>query len=157
MLLTHTYGRMSAPSRVARVRAVEAEGRRVFLELPDGTTASVDATEPLPFAPGAVVLVRADDNHIEAAPDELWPEVTWVGVVRLKNDDVTVVDRSGKWRMVPTRRDIDYSERNTVEASSYKGVLRVLSEGPLKYIEMPAIDDAFIAQVQAARSRARDV
>lgn len=140
------FEQISPVSTVARVRAVGHDGRRLYLELRNGKTATVDREEPFELAIGSVVLIRSEENYIEAAPDELWPEESWVGVVRLKLPDTTVVDSSGRWRMLSTRDDIPYREGNTVEARDSCGVVRVLSEDPIKYVDLPTVDDTVIAK-----------
>jgi transitional endoplasmic reticulum ATPase len=107
---------------------------------------SISADEPFDFEVGTVLLVRAADNHLEPAPASLWLEETWVGVVRLRLDDVTVVDSSGRLRLVPTNADIEYMERNTVEVSDVSGIVRVLSRDPIRFLDLPAIDDRVIAE-----------
>lgn len=141
-----TFEQISALGTVARVRAVDCNGCRLYLEFRNGQTATVDSHEPFEFGTGSVVLIRPEENHIEAAPNELWPEESWVGVVRLKLPDITIVDSGGRWTMLPTRDDIPYHLGNTVEARVSCGVVRVLSEEPIKYVDLPAIDDSVIAK-----------
>ena len=139
-----TFEQLSASGTVARVRAVVDNGRRLYLDFRNGLTATVDGQEPFEFDVGSVVLIRNNENHIEKAPDELWPEESWVGVVRLKLPDTTVVDSRGQWKMLPTRTDISYREGNTVEVRDSYGVVRVLSEEPIKFVDLPTIDDTVI-------------
>ena len=139
-----TFEQLSASGTVARVRAVVDNGRRLYLDFRNGLTATVDGLEPFEFDVGSVVLIRNNENHIEKAPDELWPEESWVGVVRLKLPDTTVVDSRGQWKMLPTRTDISYREGNTVEVRDSYGVVRVLSEEPIKFVDLPTIDDTVI-------------
>jgi transitional endoplasmic reticulum ATPase len=134
---------------VARVRATSADRRQLYLELRNGQMASVSADEPFEFDVGTVLLVRGADNHVEAAPASLWLEETWVGVVRLRLADVTIVDSSGRLRLVPTATDVDYVERNTVEVSDVSGIVRVLSRDPIRFLDLPAIDDTVIAGFRA--------
>jgi transitional endoplasmic reticulum ATPase len=146
-----TFEQMSASGTVARVRAVGYDGCRLYLDFRNGQTATVDSHEPFEFDIGSVVLIRPEENHIELAPDELWPEETWVGVVRLKLPDTTVVDSGGRWRMLPTRNDISYREGNTVEVRDSYGVVRVLSEDPIKYVDLPVVDDGVIAKFKSQK------
>jgi len=134
---------------------VSNDRRRLFLEFRNGQVVTVDSTEELEFDVDNVVLVRAEDNQIEAAPSELWPEESWVGVVRLRHPDTTVVDQGGRLVMLPTRTDIDYQVGNTVEANNLSGVVRILSPEPIRYIDLPAIDDASVEQFVSQPSAAR--
>jgi hypothetical protein len=54
-------------------------------------TATVDCATPYGLAVDDIVLVRAEDDFLEPAPAELWPDDPWVGIVRLRRDDVTVI------------------------------------------------------------------
>jgi transitional endoplasmic reticulum ATPase len=147
-----TFEEMSASSTVARVRTVVHGGRRLYLELRNGQIITVDGQEPFEFDIGSVVLVRSEENHIEVAPDELWPEESWVGVVRLKLPDITVVDPGGgRWKRLVTRDDVEYREGNTVEARDSYGVVRVLAEDPIKYVDLPTIDDTVIAKFRVQK------
>jgi len=146
-----SFEQISAFGTVARVRSVVLGGRRIYLEFRNGQTATLDGKEPFEFSVGSVVLVRAEEKHIEAAPKELWPEESWVGVVRLKLPDTTVVDSSGRWLMVTTLSDVEYREGNTVEVRDSIGVVRVLSENPIKYVDLPTIDDTIIAKFRAQK------
>jgi transitional endoplasmic reticulum ATPase len=138
-----TFDEISPGNAIARVRATTEDV--LYLELRSGLIATVTGTDLPEVSAGDVVLLRYDPHHIELAPQELWPEESWVGVVRLKLDDVTVVaDPNGRLRKLRTRADIPYREGNTVEATDSE-VIRVLSEEPIKYLDLPAVDDATIA------------
>jgi transitional endoplasmic reticulum ATPase len=110
------FEQMKTSGIVARVRAMENGDRRLYLESRNGQTVTVDQQNPFKFSLGSVVLIWPDENRIEVAPDELWPEESWVGVVRLRLSDATIVDSGGRWRLLTTRNDITYHEGNTVEA-----------------------------------------
>lgn len=141
----NTFDQMSDPSIVARVRAIVHDGRRLYLELRNGQTVTVDNSDPFDYEIGSIVLIRPDQNHIEPAPDDVWPEDSWVGVVRLKLEDITIVDSGGgRWKILDTRNDIEYRAGNTIEAKDDSGIVRVLSEEPIKYVDLPAVDETAI-------------
>jgi len=121
---------------IARICAVEDDGYRLYLEYPSGQSATVDPPEPLDWAVGTVVAVNAGEHYIDRVPDELWPDRPWVAVVRLRLDDVTVVDASGSLRLLDTN-GVDYDNENTVECRESVGVVRVLSEKPIRYLDFP--------------------
>lgn len=149
------YDQINPASNVARVRAIDDDGCRLYLEFPNGVVTTVVNDEPFEFSVGSVVLVRINENYIELAPDELWPEQSFVGVVRLKLPDTTVVDVGGRWIMLPTN-NVVYSEGNTVEAKNSSGVTRVLAKDPIKYLDLPAIDDATISSFKLAKGAIKD-
>ena len=153
-----TFEQISNISSVARVRAVENDGHRLYVEFPNGYITTVDNNrESFEFDVGSVVLIRPNENYIEAAPKELWLEQSLVGVVRLRLSDTTVIDSGGgRWIVLPTRNDIEYSEGNTVEAKNSYGVIRVLAKEPLKYIDLPAIDDSVIAKFKLQKGSIKE-
>lgn len=144
-----TFEKMGEASVVARVSAVDYDNRQLYLELRDGRTAKVSSPDPFDYEIGSVLLLRPEDNHFELAPDELWPEQSWIGVVRLKLPDITVVDSRGQWKKLETRNDVEYRQGNTIEARDSFGVVRVLSEEPIKYLDLPAVDSTVIDQFKS--------
>jgi transitional endoplasmic reticulum ATPase len=137
---------IGALGNIARIRSVTDSGRRLYVEFRDGRTGTVDYQAAPGLAVGDVVLVvdQADDGlRLDPAPAELWGDEPWVGVVKLKLDDVTIIDAGGRLRRMPTTR-VQYSVGNTVEVGEFAGVLRVLHEEPVRYIDLPAVDDAAI-------------
>src|SRR5262245_21903988 len=131
-------------SNIAKIRAIDENGCRLYLEFPNGAFTTVVNEEPFEYTVGSVVLVGLNTNFIESAPDSLWPEQSFVGVVRLRLPDITVIDFGGRPIKIPTNQT-DYSEGNTVEATNSSGVIRVLAEEPIKYIDLPGIDSKVIA------------
>jgi transitional endoplasmic reticulum ATPase len=134
---------------LARVHSVANDGHRLYLEFRNGQTATVDSDSPFELSVGSVVFVRAAEHYIEAVPDEVWPEESWVGVVRLKLPDTSIVESSGQLKLLKTRSEVHYREGNTVEARDSYGVVRVLSEDPIRFLDLPAVDDAFIGKFKA--------
>lgn len=142
------------PSQVGRVSAISADGMRIWIRMAEGGTATVDSRgEQLEVPVGTVVLVRQADNHLELAPPEVWPaddeedpraDSRWIGVVRIRLDDVTVIDTGGRWHQVPTNDDVIYEIGNTVEGSDSTGVARVLDRKPLRFLDPPNLDDDVI-------------
>lgn len=146
----NTYEQVRLSGSVARVRAVADNGYCLYLELRNGSIVTVNAQETFDFEVGSVVLVRLEENdegsYIEAAPDDLWVAEPWVGVVRLVTSDKTIVDASGHWRLVSTPDDIALRVGNTVEVQDSLGIVRVLSEKPIRYLDPPTVDDDIISK-----------
>lgn len=149
-----TYAVSDSLHTLARVRASTDSGRRLYFELRDGRIGTVDSETPQPHSPGDVVLIVSDDDgnqHLEPAPSDLWGDEPWIGVVRLRLPDVTVVDAGGRLRRMPTT-PVAYTENNTVEVGEFSGVLRVLSEHPIRYLDLPTVDDAAIDRFKSVPS-----
>jgi transitional endoplasmic reticulum ATPase len=156
-----TFGDISDLSRVARVRAIDDDIVRLYLEYRNGMFATVDGLDPsvigpAGFAVGRRVLVREEDDHLELVPDELWPEELWVGVVRIKLEDTTVVDSSGSWRLLPTHPEVEYNVGNTVEVRDGEGVVRVLSKKPISWLDPPDVDDDIISRFSPREGKGRE-
>ena len=133
--------------KLVRVTATEDHGTRVYIEFKNGSTSWFDHLSPeSDFEVGDVLLItnEDDDQQVHRVPKDNWVEDPWVGIVKIRLDDITVLDSNGRWRTVPTRDCPCYDVGNTVLAGEVKGVTRVLSKTPLKYIDLPEIDDAAV-------------
>ena len=119
----------------ARVRFVK--DKRIYVQRPNGDVGHVTTNDPVDYAPGTPILIFSD--RIEEAPEEVWSHENWVAVVRIKNDDVTVIDVAGQPRIIPTT-NIGYRIGNTVEATP-AGVLRVLDTKPIRLLDMQEVGD----------------
>ena len=116
---------------------------RVHFEYRNGNVGSFDqpATN---FSSGDVLLLATIENGIapHLVPSSVWPDNLWLGVVKIKLEDITVIEANGRFLTIPTNFDVDYKVDNTVQARELEGVTRVLSEKPIKYIDLDSkIDD----------------
>jgi transitional endoplasmic reticulum ATPase len=156
-----TFDGISDLSLVARVRAVDPDAARLYVEFRNGLFATLDGLNPFDISPsgfgiGRKVLISEHYDHVELAPDELWPEEPWVGVVRIKLDDATVVESAGSWRLLPTCTDVEYDVGNTVEVQDGKGVVRVLSKKPIRFLDPPNVDDDIISKFSPGEGNRRE-
>lgn len=126
---------------LARVRHISEDGCQLWVELRSGHFATVTWDQPFDLETGDVVLLH--DGAVERAPEGLWAEETWVGVIKLKLDDVTVVDGGGRWRLLPTT-DVDYSVGNTVAGTDSLGVVRVLHRDPIRLVDFGELDESIV-------------
>ncbi len=78
------------------MRATDHDDRRLHLEFRNGSIVTMTVQESLEFNVGSVILVRLEENHIEVAPGELWPEESWEGVVHLIKGAKTIVSAGGR-------------------------------------------------------------
>jgi transitional endoplasmic reticulum ATPase len=129
---------------LGRVRHVTGDGRQVSVELRSGQIATATSDEPTELSVDDVVIVH--DQMLERAPDELWIEQTWVGVVKIKRPDRTVIDGAGRWQLVPTNEAVEYTVNNTVEVSDSVGVVDVLHPEPIKLVEFGELDESIVQQ-----------
>lgn len=142
-----------SPSGVlVKVTAVSDGGRRVHFDLRNGQSGFLDNADEA-YSVGDVLLVTGgiDSNptKVQRVPSSTWPDELWVGVVKIKLIDITIIDAGGRFRTVPTVTVPDYETGNTVQAGDVRGVTRVLSEQPIKYIDFPQLDDSVIEQFRS--------
>jgi transitional endoplasmic reticulum ATPase len=137
------FEEITPAATLARVRGVHSDGA-VYVEFRNGLFATITGGVIPELTAGDLIFIRSDNNSIELAPSDLWPEELWVGVIRLMRDDVTILaDPNGRLRQLPTPKDMSLREGNTVEATDTK-IIRVLAEEPIKYLDLPVVDESTI-------------
>ncbi len=133
--------------QLAKITAIDVSygSYRVFAVFQNGYTAAFDQADQK-YVVGDVLLITGEigNQRVEKVPRNAWPEELWVGIVKIKLPDITVIESSGRFRKVKTTTEPHYEYGNTVEAGDVQGVTRVLSEAPIKYIDLPALDDDVI-------------
>jgi transitional endoplasmic reticulum ATPase len=139
------------PKTVALVRHVTSDRTAAYLELRNGQVATCTTSTGfvVDVFPGDVVLINASHDGLEKAPKELWHEEPWVGVVRLLHSGRAIIDVGGRLRIVSAPDNLGLRVGNTVEGSDSIGIVDVLSENPVRYIDLPAVDDATIEQFKS--------
>ena len=132
---------------LAKVTAISDDANSVYFDLRNGKTGSLDNVDQEYFI-GDVLLITGDiENNqvgIKKVPSSAWPDDLWVGIVKIKLPDITVIDSGARFRTVPTVATPCYEAGNTVLAGDVQGVTRVLSERAIKYIDLPEVDDSVI-------------
>lgn len=133
---------IAAGGLVARIVHKSDDGCKVHFDQRHGGSGTITSGAPLALNVGDRVLLWPEDNRAEVAPLDLWPDDAptlkedAVAVVRLRLKDRTVVDEGGKWRLVPTPSSPDYREGNTVTVSAAGTITEVLSNNPLRLIDL---------------------
>lgn len=134
--------------QLARVTTVGDGGTLVCFDLRNGTSGSFTVTGEMDqeFTAGEVLLLISSDQgqRFERMPSDAWTDELWVGVVKIKKPDVTIIDTGGRWRTVDTTEDLDYEVGNTVHATATTGVERVLSKSPIRFLDAPELNEAEI-------------
>lgn len=130
------------PGTLGRIRHVSEDGRQLTVELRGGQVATATCNDPTELAVGDVVAVR--DHALDHLPDELWVEQTWVGVVKIKRPDRTVIDGGGRWQLLPTNTAVDYAVGNTVEVRDSVGVVEVLHPDPIRLVDFGELDESIV-------------
>lgn len=119
---------------VARIAAVSDDYVRKYLEFPSGHTGYFDGPAS-DLEVGDVVFVDAAANWVERAPDEVWPDAEWVGVVKHCTDHDTVVEVGGRLALFKTNT-VHYDVNNTVVGRDSVGVERVLAKQPIRSVDI---------------------
>ncbi|MFE2865498.1 ATP-binding protein [Embleya sp. NPDC059259] len=132
---------------VARVVYVSDDGYVAHLEFTSGRVAPCSSDQVFPYSAGDIVLV-GESGRVERAPDEVWPANTWIGVVRLIRVDLVVVDIGGRLKKIDPPDGIDLHEGNTVEGSDARGILEVISDAPIRFLDIPGVDSHTVRQFQ---------
>ena len=135
---------------LAKVTALWDGGSSGCLDLRNGKTATFQQSSET-LTVGDVVLIVGDPefngaDSIRKVPRSVWPDALWIGIVKIKAQDITVIESGGQFRTVQTVSEPSYEVGNTVQAGNTQGVTRVLSEKPIKYIDLPELDEATIDQ-----------
>jgi hypothetical protein len=128
--------------RFARITHTSDVPPTVFLEYHDGTTARATSDSPITLEAGTVVFISG--SSMRPAPAEAWKPEPQVAVVRLKHDDVTIVDTGGRWMSVPTVDDVDYARSNTVHVTTAGWAYPALTDG---------VDDSVRLRLRGSRGR----
>lgn len=140
------------PRTVARVQAIKDDGRTLYLELRNGRVIPVFSEEPIHIVgEGSIVLFDEEEQNIAVAPDELWSEESWIGIVHLILDNDLIVDRNGSWQVVPKPADFAVQQGNSLEITASLKVNRIVSKTPLKYLDPPSPDDDIISTFKTER------
>ncbi len=135
-------GDISQGGELAKVRWIDDDAGVAYLELLSGQTARAWGDAVLNCEPGDVVLIERSEAGVavDVVPPEVWPaDDLWVGIVRLRLTDITVVETSGRLRRIPSS-DIACDIGNTVEGRD-TGIVRVLSTRPIRYLELGDRDE----------------
>lgn len=134
---------MGPEGKVAKVTAISEDGYRVYIEYRNGVPAWFDQPDTI-LQQGDIIFIATNGNSTTATkmPTDAWPDRLWVGVVKLKAKDITVVEANGRLHRILNNTSIEYEVDNTVEVCDLEGVVRVLSEKPIKHFDLnDEIDD----------------
>jgi transitional endoplasmic reticulum ATPase len=121
---------------IARVKHVDSEHLLAYLEFRNGNILAHRMDESDDFSSGDVVLVGPAWDDVEKAPSELWYDEPWIGIVRLILPDEVVVAVGDRVRAFHRPESLDIKEGSTVEGLDSQGILRVLSDRPIRQIEI---------------------
>jgi transitional endoplasmic reticulum ATPase len=122
-----------------KVLAAADEGRSFYGKLTNGSTARFSLGDQTDLRRGDVVLVGQESWH--RAPDEVWPDDSSVGVVRKILDDGVALEGGAGIRIIKGIPSVDVEIGFTVEFNDIDGIIRVVSESPLRYRDAGVDED----------------
>ncbi|MEU8508585.1 ATP-binding protein [Streptomyces brevispora] len=130
---------------LGRVKVVSADKTFVHVEYPNGNTAICFSEEPSDFRVGDVVFIT--ETSLETAPPELWPsERSWVGVIKLLHATEAVVEIGSSLQIMPRPQELTLHVGNTIEGTGLETINRVVSDTPIRYLDLANVDDVTIRQ-----------
>lgn len=116
---------------LARVLSLIDNKTAVF-ELLSGKFTIASAEDSLSV--GEVVLLSEENLILGRQPKDTWPSQRFIGIVRKKSQDRTVLEAGSTLHAVPTTSNCQYEEGNTVEANNSE-VLHVIDKEPLSPLD----------------------
>lgn len=129
-MMTHD-GPVVEPGTLLRVLETDELHHIIYGRLQNGKAAQVTGLQaPLP-EPGELILVG--ENFWNTVPESVWMSVNAVSVVRtILDDDTVLIDDGLSIRLVSNPDDLPLAVGNTVEFSDAEGIIRVLSDSPIR-------------------------
>lgn len=143
---SHNFEEISGQGFLARIVGFEGERSTMFIRLLNGMVQTLSTPgHELWGVVGDVIFVA--DNSYRVVPGDMWLEDTMVGVVRLKHNDVIVLDLGNRIVTVPASGIVAYVN-NTVEATASQGIIRILSDDSLPPLDRTAASDEVLIRVK---------
>lgn len=143
----YEFDEISEPGFLALIEGFDDDGSTMYFRPRHGNMQAMYCPdEELPGAVGDAIFVTKSSYRI--VPRTMWLEDTMVGVVRLKHDEVTVLDIGNRVVAVPATTAVDFEVHYTVQATESSGVIRVLSDRALPPLDHAAASDELLARVK---------
>lgn len=122
-----------------KVIEVIEDGHVFFGRLANGGSARFSMPEPAVLTRGDIIF--ATDSKWYPAPDAAWPDDSSVGVVRKLLGDSVAIEGGAGIRLIKGKPRFHVAVGNTVEYTEIEGIVRVISDTPLRYRDAGVDDD----------------
>lgn len=130
--MPETNGSSMTVGTLLRVLRADPETETVHFQLPDGRAGRASGMTNLQNAHRGDVLILGEQGW-EQVPKDVWPEPNMIGIVRrLLNDETVVVDTEVRLRVVRNDSGLDLKAGNTVEYNELQGIVRIISDRPIR-------------------------
>jgi transitional endoplasmic reticulum ATPase len=127
--------------RLARITWISEAGTHLALMYWNGDTGFASGIDTSSFSEGDAVLVDPESDLIKKVPDEIWRQSGWVGVVRHRTPEKTLIEASGVFRLVPTS-DVSCEVGWTVLVNDKEGVVEIVAEEPITTLIRASVSEA---------------
>jgi transitional endoplasmic reticulum ATPase len=120
-----------SPDTIFKVTSVDEDNGSVFAKAQNGNATWITIHEQkLPARGDIIRLVNGNWQHV---PKEIWPTPSNLAVVRdILLDGSVVLDESFTVKRIHNYRDVKLSVNNTVEFNDVEGILKVISDQPIR-------------------------
>lgn len=133
---------------LVKIRLVEVQddGMTIHAELKNG--AIVTGTYPYDesIQDGDIYFVKDGQDFLEKAPVDLWGVETYIGVIKHIDDGILIVDVNGMLKSADNKSRIGLRVGNTVKLDDSLNVVSVVSEEPIRSIDLNTLDRTSIKQ-----------
>lgn len=124
---------------LVKVSEILEGGYAIFGRLQGGSTVRLSFPESVSLERGDIILVS--DDRWRRATEASWLDDTSVGVIRKLLPDGVALESGAGIRVITGRPRISVEVGNTVEYSDIDGIIRVISETPLRYRDAGVDED----------------
>lgn len=133
---------------LVKIRLVEVQddSMTIHAELKNG--AIVTGTYPYDesIQDGDIYFVKDGQDFLEKAPVDLWGVETYIGVIKHIDDGILIVDVNGMLKSADNKSRIGLRVGNTVKLDDSLNVVSVVSEEPIRSIDLNTLDRTSIKQ-----------
>lgn len=133
--------------QAAKVLTVSDDGDDLHVVFRNGSTGRVTLPDATDLAAGEIILLG--ERHWERVPAEVWADEVIVAIIRKVFETELLIESSVGLTLVD-RMGIDVEVGNTVAYSHGRGVLRLLSEAPVRIRDFDGDEDDAVAKFRVA-------
>jgi transitional endoplasmic reticulum ATPase len=142
--------KLGESGELIRVQWMDEARLQVLIEYRNGDSATLNSRQPVDWKVGSVLLMtrKSGKASFTEVPESAWPEKSWIGTVRLKLSDGVLVESSGRLRLIPLGEVCTVG--NTVEVRDSVGVVRILSQHPIRTYDDFDMDESISSRFVAS-------
>ena len=133
---------------LVKIRLIETRGEdmTVHAELQNGAIITTTCPYDASIQDGNVYFAMDGQSYLEKAPAELWPVNNYAGIIKHIDNKTLLIDVNGSLRFVENEDNLALRVGNTVRLNDRLAVLSVVSEEPIRSIDLNTLDSVSIKQ-----------